>query len=243
MSDVRITPYDLVFGAPGWDADRLDLVAQQAAQAGADSPGALAQLPAAGMLLRELLHDEAGTAHADVFAQLAALLFHCVRFRDAGRTVFRFDEAALRRALGSVPAAGVAAPLPSAYLQLPRNVVWVRAEDDSAAEPADGFFWNATPLRLDLLLVLGLRAGRPGLTLIDVTLEGEHDLGEWARNTARVDGDDFANILPGGELMSYHALTSHAEMIKFAARCFATLSADDAAVPDTHGNRIVHVHG
>jgi hypothetical protein len=37
---------------------------------------------------------------------------------------------------------------------------------------------------------------------------------------ARSEGDDFANVLPGGELQGHFAVTNTAEAVKLAARCF-----------------------
>lgn len=212
---------------------------------GAVSPAALAQLPAAGALLRELLPVEPGDeAHGIVFAQVSALLFHAFRFWQHGRIVCRFDEAALRPLLlPGVEPVSAAPPAEAGYVQLPRNLLWAAADEGDTPEPADGFFWSATSSRLDLLLILGLRAGRPGVTVVDVSLEGGYDLAQWAGTKARPDGDDFANVLPGGELQSYHALMNHAELVRLAALCFGRIAAGADADFEENGNRIVAVHG
>ena len=250
MTDsVRITPFDLIFGGPALDASRLDLVRDQAEPAGADSPSAIAQLPAAGALLRDLLpEDEGGEAHGTVFAQVAALLFQSYRFWRGGRTIYRLDEAAFRGVVGAAEgdaeaAASLAPPREAGYVQLPRNQLWARVSEDAVPEPVDGFFWSATTARLDLLLVLGLRAARPGITVVEVTLEGGYDLAQWEHTQARPAGDDFANVLPGGELMSYHALITHAEVLKFAARCFRRFTGETADPVAEGGSRIIAVHG
>jgi hypothetical protein len=194
-------------------------------------PTALLMLPAAGTLLRELLPEaEESTSHRDVVTQTAALLFHGFRFWLHGGANFSVGETELRALLSSTQAVGewqLRTPAPAGYLQLPRNVIWARVAEDGPAEPLDGFFWNMPAEaemqrgeRLDLLLCLGVRRGRPGLSLVDVSVESAEPLQHWGDVQARPDGDDFANILPGGELQRYHGLTMQAEVLKLAARCF-----------------------
>jgi hypothetical protein len=103
--------------------------------------------------------------------------------------------------------------------------------------------------RLDVLLALGMHPGRPGLSVIEVgvTLPAEParrgcdsaaertrpeaarpelraPAGHWADIRAREEGDDFANVLPGGELSGLHALTNTAEVLKLVSRVFFDLS-------------------
>src|SRR5690606_32011032 len=92
------------------------------------------------------------------------------------------------------------------------------------------FFWSspganaqAAGDRLDLLFALGVRAGRPGLSLFDIALDTTAKLSEWATVDARPDGTDFENVLPGGELQGYHAITVGAEALKLATLCFARI--------------------
>jgi hypothetical protein len=247
MSDDRITPWDLIFGPPGFDAAHFELIAEQAALQRSLSATELYMLPAAGTLLRELMPEtDAAGQHRELVAQASALLFHAFRYWLHGRRTWELDAAATRRLLDEATATGaVQPPAPAGYVQLPRNLLWARVVEDAAAEPVDGFFWSAPSAaegagvpRIDLLLVLGVRRGRPGVSIVDVSVEGADALQQWADVQARPDGDDFANILPGGELQQYRGLTTRTEALKLAARCFRRIGASSAETPP-EGARVV----
>jgi hypothetical protein len=227
----RITPYELIFGAPGFDAARFEPLREQAAAARAVTAAELLLLSAASELLRELLPvDEPEGAHREAVARAGALLFHAFRFWLHGTRVYELSEELLRATLERAAPVGewrLRTPAPAGYVQLPHHLFWARVAEEAAAEPVDGFFFSApTPdegvrgERLDLLLVLGVRRGRPGVSLVDLDVEAGGELAHWADVDARGDGADFANVLPGGELRGYHSLTTRAEVLKLASLCF-----------------------
>lgn len=226
----RISPYQLIFGPDVFDQTRFEAVREQADDHGAVAPQQLFMLPAAGELLHEMTPPEGGK---DVVAQVSALLFSAYRYWRHGRRVYRMPEAMVRAVIAPdapLPAAP-RAPAAAGYVQLPRNLLWARVSDQAAPEPVDGFFWSAPAAgetgateRLDLLFALGLRPGRPGLSLFDLSLDAAAQLSEWATVQGRPEGEDFANVLPGGELQGYHAITTGAEALKLAARCFAAIA-------------------
>jgi hypothetical protein len=287
-----ITPWELVFGAPGFDTSRFELLREQADAAAAHSPASLLLLPAAGELLRELGGEAAvpptegaalreggvppGRAPADeaaghtpatppaappaappevapsrqqdVIAQVGAVLFHGYRFWRHGRELFSIAAAALEPRLAA-PAGGwrFRAAAPAGYVQLPHHLFWARVAEGAVPEPVDGFFWSApdesertagdaTTDRLDLLLVLGLRPGRPGVSLVEVTAEPALQLERWIDVAARPDGEDFANVLPGGELQGYRALTTRAEALKLAMICFCLMDERGTAQQEDEGD-------
>lgn len=227
--DDRVSPYQLIFGPAVFDEARFLAIREQADAHSATAPGQLFMLPAAGDLLRELAPPEGGR---ETVAQVRALLFSAYQFWRHGRHVFRLPDAMLDDVVteGATPPHLPHPPAEAGYLQLPRNRMWARVSKDVPPEPVDGFFWSAPGAganhagdRLDLLFALGVRAGRPGLSLFDITLDTTAQLGEWATVDARPDGIDFANVLPGGELQNYHAITIGAEALKLAALCFARM--------------------
>ncbi|MEX0907725.1 MAG: hypothetical protein WD054_05295 [Gemmatimonadota bacterium] len=250
----RDTPYDLIFGAPSFDEERLVLLREQDA-CRSTTPTDLFMLAAAGDLLRDLLPADDGAApHAAVVSQVSSLMFHAYRFWLHGRHVYRFEVAALQPLLtGAAPAPEwrFRAPGPAGYVQFPRNAIWARVSVDAAPEPVDGFFWSAPvaagerAARLDLLFALGMRRGRPGLSLVDATVDMPATLDEAAVSQARPDGVDFANVLPGGELQGYHALTTQAEAVRIAALCFWRIDTIPQPAPATEGGNEVRVleHG
>jgi hypothetical protein len=255
MTEPRITPYALIFGAPSFDESHFTLIREQAEGRPATSPTELLMLPATGTLLRELLpEDGAAGQHRELVARLGALLFHAFRFWLHDQTVYEFTEPAARALVERSEPIGewrLEAPAPAGYVQLPRNLFWARVAEDVAPEPADGFFWSAPTAdegvrgaRVDVLLVLGVRRGRPGVSLVDVSMESGDELQHWGDVTGRPDGADFANVLPGGELQGYHALITRAEVLKLASRCLWRIDTGVAgAVEAEPGTRRFRVDG
>lgn len=257
----RVTPWALVFGAGDFDA-RFEDVRAEAQGRQPETATELLMLPAAGQLMREMLPpSDEGAAHGEVMAQVGALLFHAYVHWLHGRHVHRLGDGALRPLLTGDADVGewrFRVPGPGGYVQLPRNAVWARVAEETAAEPVDGMFWSAGGAperdrdsdrdsdsggRLDLLVVLGVREGRPGVSLVDVAVETTAGLEQWAGADARPGGTDFANVLPGGELQGYHALTTRAEVLKLAVLCFWRIDTEEGASQpvEDRGERIHHV--
>lgn len=244
----RETPYDIVFRGGDIDFDaRFEAVRAEAQARGMDidDPDRFVMLGAVGALLREMiLAEEASDTTgevwqalpADAIAQAGALLYQAYRFRDAGARVLALDEPTVRAiAAGETPTPApvqAAGRVEAAYVQLPRNLFWARADAGSPAEPLDGFFF-ARGFRFDLLLALGVRPRRPGFTAIPIAadLDSRAALDRWSETSARDGADDFANILPGGDIDRLHGLTSAAEALKLAALVLRHLGVDPAPAP------------
>jgi hypothetical protein len=213
----RTHPYELVFNQE-LEA-KLDAISAEAAERDVDTanPDRLGLLISAGELLRELVPAD---APPDAIQQVARLIFHCYHYRAHGRQNFEIEEPVLRELLstGLVATPGhVDPPAAAGYVLLPRNRVWSRITADAHAEALDGFFfcygW--------VLYVLGLMPGRPGFSIMEVNAaRAEDEITSVAELKARAEGDDFANVLPGGELQGHFAITNTAEAVKLAARCF-----------------------
>lgn len=218
----RTNPYDLIFNE---DLEsKLTAVSEEAIERGVsvDERDRFSMLVAVGELLGELVPEGASP---DVIREVAELVFHCYHFRRGGKQTFEIDEPVLRELLSTGFIAGpweFAPPAPAGYVVLPRNRIWSRITEDTHPEAIDGFFFVNT----DILFVLGLMEGRAGFSIMGVgaqRLPDEHT--SVAELKARDDGDDFANILPGGELQGHFAITNNMEALKLAARCFWQLSA------------------
>lgn len=213
----RVHPYDLVFD--GAREAKLDEITTEAAEHGVDTQNAdrFGMLVSTGGILRELLPDD---APMDAIAQVARLIYHCYHYRAAGKPAFEIAEPVLRELLSTGFVAGpgpVRAPGPAGYVALPRNRVWSRITEDAHAEALEGFFFTGEWV----LFVLGVMAGRPGFSIMEVnTARLDDEVTSIAELKARPDGEDFANVLPGGELQGHFAITNTAEAIKLAARCF-----------------------
>lgn len=256
----RLTPYELVFEVPVIEEQYFPAIREeiQATGADADVPDRFVMLTTAGRLVHELIPDAVSEEEAGERArEMGHLLFHAYQFWRFGKPVFELDEALARRLASDPPMVGaweLTPPEPAGYLQLPRNLFWSRVSDDTPPEPVDGLFWSligredpkVPPYeRVDVLLVLGLRPGRPGFGVIDVAgdLPGFAP-GHWADVVGRPEGEDFANILPGGELDALHALTLPAEVLRLLSLVFWQVAVDPRAVVEPDGGavrRIVEV--
>jgi hypothetical protein len=240
---MKQTPFELIFETGGFDTKQFAVLREQAETHGAATISELLALPAGGELLRELTADTDAADRSEVVWQVGALLFHAFRYWLHGRVVYRLSEAAVRALLAEERIDwGFRVPAAAGYVQLPRNRFWARPAVEAAAEAVDGFFWSAPQQgegargqRLDLLLSLGVRAARPGLTVVPISLEPGSDFAQWADVQARPDGSDFENVLPGGELQGYRALTTHAEALKLAVRAFRHIDCHRAEIAERDG--------
>ena len=219
----RRSPYDLVIG--GLDEARLDAIEAESRELGSEpvSPDELVQRTAAGEAVRELVGGSAGGA----VREYGALLFHALHFRRAGRILIDLEEEVLRALTEPGDAIGrrsLAPPVVAGYARMPERLLWAPVAEDAPPEPVDGFFWSwierADEQRLELLLCLGLWPGRPGFSVVPVSAVVPEDPGHWADAEGRLEGDDFANVLPGGELDRLLSVTTPLEALKLASRLF-----------------------
>lgn len=238
----RLTPYELVFSAGRFEAQAFPriLTEIEARGAGVLAPERFLVLESVGAVLRELAGDEAG---ADVYGWYGALLFQAWHSWRFGRRVLSVEETLARRLVESAAPVGrweLTPPHPAGYVRLPRHLFWARVEEEATPEPVDGFFWTMpgrddpeTPPfdRMDVLLVLGMRPGRPGFGTIPVGVElAGVPPGHWADADARPGEDDFANVLPGGELHGWFGLVTELEVLKLVSRIFRYIAVNPDAL-------------
>ena len=233
---MRPLPYDLAFADPAFEQTHFPAIREQAETYGTDTadPAQLLQLRGAADVLRTILSD----GDASAVASFGPLLFQGYHYWRFGKNVISLDAPVLRPLLGDelqIGAWQMVPPHGAGYLQLPRNLVWAKIAEDSTPEAIDGLFWTMVgtgdPLvppfaRLDLLLILGLVANRPGFSVVEVsTPMGSDPQGHWGDVKVRENEQlDFANVLPGGELQSLHAIETIGEALKLASRVFWHLS-------------------
>lgn len=232
----RMTPYELVFGPEDMDQRIFPPIVDEADARAVplDDPERFLNLTRVGGLLREIAGDAGEDQDEDAgeaMRQHGRLLYHAFQFWRHGRSLLVLEPEAAR-SLADDPPAIVEAPLtvpsPAGYLQLPRNLFWAAPAPGQRPEPADGFFWmlhreadDAPVLRL--LLALGLRADRPGLSVVPA--DGDpRDEAEWAAASPREGGARFQSTMPGGELDRLYSLETTAEVLDLASRCFRLIS-------------------
>ena len=241
-STPRLTPYELVFAHEYFETDRFPAILDEVDAVGADTadPDQFLALSRSTNLLRELAPDEAG---ADLYGRYGALLYQAWHFWRFERKLLVLDTPVARHLVESFPEAGaweLTPPHAAGYLQLPRHLFWARVDESASPEPVDGFFWTmlgrddvkVPPFeRLEVLLVLGMRPGRPGFGTVPVSAELHGaPLGHWADAEARPEGEDFSNILPGGELQDWYALVTELEVLKLVSRIFRYLALNPKAL-------------
>ena len=229
MND-RLHPYDMVFGTPEFEEERFPAIRAEAEARDVDVRDAerFIMLETVGDLMRSLLPPD---ADKPATAQFAAIVTHAFHYWLAGKRTLPLaaDELGGLLTRESIGSWDMAPPLPAGYFQLPRNLVFARVAEDAHAEAVDGFFFvmpgindPAVPpfQRLDVLMVLGVVPNRAGFSVINVSTEVTADApGHFGDVVAREEGNDFANVLPGGEGRLF-AVTNELEVLKLTARCF-----------------------
>jgi len=226
----RLTPYELAFGEAGFEEDVFPRLMEEAETRGTD-PGhrdEFVLLETAGRAIRAVVPDDAG---AETLEQYRLLLYHAFHFWRFGCRMFALEAAPARYLVEAAPTLEgweLVHPYRSLYLQLPRNLFWSSITPDATPEPVDGFFLATArgddPVgpaydHLEALMVLGLRPDRAGFSVIPFdTAVGAGIAAVWAEARGRDEGEEFANILPGGDISGLYSILTVAEMTKFVGR-------------------------
>lgn len=235
----RLTPYELVFGPEELDDRLFPPIADEAEARGTalGDPERFLFLTSVGSLLRAIAGEDpgegegAGEGAGDAMRQYGRLLYHAFHFWRQGGTLLVLDPGTARRLVDTPADVGdwtLTTPAGAGYFQLPRHLFWAAPAPGMRPEPADGFFWmhqadGASPATLQLLLVLGLRPDRPGMSVVPA--EGVlDDVAHWADVAGRDAGVDFESTMPGGELDRLYSLETAAELLKLASLCFWQVS-------------------
>ena len=222
-----MTPYDPIFERADFEQDLFPALRDDADERGLDTTdvNSFLQLAAFGDVLQLLSPRE--SMDAPPVTGVTALAYHGFHFWLHGKRNDVLDEAATRTLLdsahGPIGDWPMRPPVPSGYVSLAHHILWAMP-DAGAAEPVHGFFYVHGPSHIDLLLALGVRRDRPGFTAMEVAMPCPTPApGHFGDIPAREGGNDFANVLPGGEHRSLHAVTNTGEVFKLASRVFHQL--------------------
>lgn len=218
----RYTPYELSLPGRDFADEQFDAIAREL-----ESRGIRTAEPAAFVMIRaahEALEAIGGVAtEAELAREHAVLLYHAFHFHRAGEPLYLLGIHAARYLVEveADPKAAPSPPEPAGYLQLPRHLFWAQPLEGRPPEAVDGLFW-CTPGedRLSVLLVVGMRGDRPGLSVVAVPPVPLADAALWATEKTRAAGDDFAGTLPGAELDRLYSLETAGEVLKLVARTF-----------------------
>ena len=229
------TPYALIFRDTGITEEYFPRVRDQLPDGGSHRDrDAFFTAPAVGELLAVIAPETGAGA-----AQIGLLTYHAFHHWRAGAEVWTLPEDELRALLAAGPLAEgpLAPPAEAGYFQLPRHRIWVAAEPAAPAEPVDGFFWVAAQQEQEwspeVLIVLGMHAGQAGVSVVELASSPLPPAGHWANIEGRGDGQDFANVLPGGEHLL--GLRTAGEALKLVSRVFWQLR-EHGSVRDRTGS-------
>jgi hypothetical protein len=210
----RFTPYEMVFGVSGLAAELFPAISEEIERRG---PGAMlrdefARLDSVAALVGRLVPDEAEAAAID---RSLDLLFHCFHFWRSGCRLYAFEEPAIRDLIEAAPDLSAWSPRADGktlYLELPRNLLWAAVTDGEPPEPVEGMFVRIEPEgHADVLIVLGMRAGRPGFSAAAFAAPpGAVDEIE--------DPDAFSLGLPGADLAGLYSMQRLSEALLLALR-------------------------
>lgn len=237
-----ITPYEIAFGEPGLENRVFPRIQAEAEEHGED-PAVRERfgfLTIAQEAVRDMAPPEAG---GDELEEHRALLFHAFNFWRFGRRTYALEPAVARYLVEAAPALdgwAFALPTPSVYVQLPPKLFWASISTDVPPEPVDGFFATVCDGRdpfggpyqeLNVLMILGLRRGRAGFSVIPFETElGPGIPATWTEAPGREGARDFANILPGGEMAGLYSILTTTEALKLLARSMWYVAAHEADV-------------
>lgn len=230
-AEARVTPYERILeplAESVWPAVRAE-----AEQRGVDElrRDRFVLLGHVGAALQDMLPDDMPPEAVEEYADL---LYHGYHFWRWGQRLYSFDPAVAEAIAAPELDLGewiFAAP-PACYIQLPYQRFWARVSADAPYEPVDGCFVvvdDTEPApeagaHLRILLVLGLRADRPGVSLVSYRTDLDPaSAAERARRPWREEGAPFANAIPGGELKELHAIVTTSELEALVVRLLAHL--------------------
>ena len=239
---LRTTPYEAAFADTAYEAEVFPAIEADARAHGSDplALDAFAMLPATSEAVRSFVPPE---APAEALEQYRALLYHGFNYWRADYPTYLVHPAVARFLVESQPGMqgwDLVVPDSSVYVQLPHNLFWGSVSPEVTPEPIDGFFVTAAPeeaatgpafLRLEVLLVLGLRRDRAGFSVIPFQTEAGPGIASiWAEGNSRDEGSDFENILPGGEISGLYSVLTVGEVLKLLGRIFWYIDRFPAAV-------------
>ena len=230
-AEPRATPYELILEPLEHDA--FPEIRAEAEQRGRDALGHddFLLLGLVGATLSSMIADDSPPEAVD---QYGDLLWQGYRFWAAGRRLYAFGDAVTSKLLApryDMVGWLLAAP-PSCYLQFPNQRLWTRVAQDAPFEPVDGCFVTADETTIDaravvdlrILLVLGLRPERPGVSLVIEHFEiAPSEAEERAAAPWQAGEDAFSTSLPGGEKRGLRTLSTQGELETLVLRSLHTL--------------------
>lgn len=225
----RLTPYELAFMEGDFE-NRVFAMIQDEADARREDPARrerFAFLAASGEAVRDIIPPDAPPEMLDEYR---ALFYHAFNFWRFGRRLYVLEPPVARYLVEAAPTLAeweLAAPYDSLYIQLPPNLFWASIGTDVPPEPVDGFFVTVArdedPLGipfvdLQVLMVLGIHRLRDGFSVIAFDTEAGKGIPPVWAEPGREEGQDFENVLPGGDIAGLYSILTTSEALKLVAR-------------------------
>jgi hypothetical protein len=231
----RVTPYELLLPEEGFADRRFPRIEAEASERKTRlvDPERFALLSEAGSVLREIRGEE---DDPQLIQQFGILLFHAYHFWKEGLPFFQLETGVVRYLVEAGPTSGdweASLPGRAGYVQLPHRLFWIPGVEGAPPESLDGFFWSAPDdENLSMLIGMGIRRDRPGLSVVPLPTLPLSSAAEWASMKVRPEGEDFESSIPGAELENLYTLVAGAEAVKLAMRVFWYLDVFPASVAE-----------
>ena len=225
-SYLRAIPAEILV-AEGEDVtERFESIAREREVAGVpeQDPLRFQTLGEVGRLLDGLLPEDAPPEAAHVYGVLAYYCFQAWRASD-GSLLMSESLARHLCAFDTIVDPPAHAPAFAGYLQVPRNLLWVRSEQDANAEAVDGILWEVRGEEIGAVLVSGLREDRPGLGIMVASPIPWSLFADAVHTQIRPDTADFQSTLPGGDEAGLLSVETNGELYKLLGRTFSWLEA------------------
>jgi hypothetical protein len=246
----RTRPIPFATGLPGrkWVEKRFAAIETEARSRGSDllDPAAFLLLAQVGVSLQDLRPDDAETT-PELFHTFGSFLFHAFHLLhgESPGLLLDLEPGAARYLVEARPTPegwDHSLPASAGYLRLPPHLFWTRPAGDSApAEAVDGISWcmsaHANASGLSLLVITGVRADRPGFSVLPLPVVSMADVGSWLGRRARPDGagEDFQTTLPGGDLGNLYSMETAGETLKLVARALGYAMTVPGAMSEVAG--------
>lgn len=229
----RRTPFELIFDADELADREFPGLRQEAERQRIETARRheFARLERARALLARLAPDPVEATALDRYLDV---LFHGFNFWNAGRHLFACEAEAVRDLIDEPPDLRgwrLRLPHPAFYIELPKNLFWAEIMEEHPPEPVEGVFVTREAVegtRADLLLVMGMRPERPGLSAAELNADLEPA-------PAPSEPDLFRSNIPGAELAGLYSLSRSSEAVLLLLRLLWYL--------DTYPESMEHVPG
>ncbi len=234
MTVGRITPYEVAFGERSFAEQEFPALAEESERRSLSTwrYDQFTLLGRVAALLERVLPNDAEAAAVDQYAQT---LYHGFHFWSAGCPLYAFESAVLRSLIEWPPDLRewpIRIPGPSQYLELAKNLFWAQVTEAGPPEPVEGMFVAGEAGRgsggLEILVVLGLRAERPGFSVAGLRLD--------PRQARRLDEPvAFRSDIPGAERAGLYSLQRYSEAATLVLRALWYIDAHPASCEAVKG--------